>query len=325
MGRLMRLLLLSMTPGYEPASYAQFGGDTSILDFDVVVWDPSEVLDEYLSGYGREQYLGLPSLSQDSSARIQRDIERRGREFTEFLKMGRTVLVIVRGANDFYFDTGARTYSGTGRNQKTTVHVDLSNPLKALPVDVSIMAASGTRMDFLGKDGGFTSFWRSQRAFLEYEGFLEGDCGQPLWTIGGTQRVTGSHLRTADGGNLVFLPSPSFPGLESTGKKKSEAQDQAFSFQEALVELACALQCTDSIEDAPASSNDYFLPGEQEKALEVEELDASCCKGSIERRSGRRPTQADSATQGFLLGDWLVARASSARRAVDARRGNSPA
>ena len=54
------------------------------------------------------------------SARFVSDISRRSKDFREFVEHGGVLVVIVRPPVELYYDTGKRTYSGTGRNRSTT-------------------------------------------------------------------------------------------------------------------------------------------------------------------------------------------------------------
>src|SRR5438128_2554297 len=129
----MRLLLLDYFDGIEPASFARFASDTSCFDFDAVIWDPSYALNSYHRSYPGV-YRGLPSLDEDSSVKVNADIARRRSEFREFLESGRTLVVIVRPPQEFYYDTGSPTYSGTGRNRQKTINVNSNDIWKALPI-----------------------------------------------------------------------------------------------------------------------------------------------------------------------------------------------
>lgn len=300
----MRMLHLCYENGYEPATYAAFGSDTSVMDFDIVLWDPKEVISEYLFDphddhfVRSSHYRGLPSLGASGSARILADTRRRKQELSDFIKLGRTLFVIVRSPQDFYYDTGKREYSGTGKNRQTTTIVNDASVGVALPVAVSMVAASGNRIEFCGPDGPFATFWRDQKAVLRYDAYLEGEYGTPLWKVAGTDRVLGSFARVQEGGLIVFLPAAVFP-KPGTKKKGAETDDKPFAFQQALLELAGALQADGFESTLPDWSNEYLLPGEQQQ---IEEAQAR----ELEVQEARSRTQEASARLRMLQTDKLL-------------------
>src|SRR3546814_19521310 len=52
---------------------------------------------------------------------------------------------------EVYVDTGKRSYSGTGRNQKTTTHVALYSNYEAIPASLSPVPTSGTAMKLVDR------------------------------------------------------------------------------------------------------------------------------------------------------------------------------
>src|SRR5258707_12916548 len=115
----MRLLSLDYDPVYgENTDRGTFKSDISAFDYDVVIWDPAASMQTYFGRYP-EFYRNYPCLTEHESVRIKADVSRRKEEFAEFLKSGRTLVVVVRPPQGCSIETGEKKYSGTGRNQKT--------------------------------------------------------------------------------------------------------------------------------------------------------------------------------------------------------------
>lgn len=112
------------TIGCELASnsvkYVSFRSKSSLLDFDIVLFKP--LISDFL-GYGTEYFQGKPSLNDTQSFQLRECCEHWRRELKEAVAAGKTALVFLPELTSVYIDTGERTYSGTGRNQKTTRHV----------------------------------------------------------------------------------------------------------------------------------------------------------------------------------------------------------
>src|SRR4051812_47931776 len=131
--RQVRVLLLDADMAIDAAK-AGFDSTHSLYDYDLVLWDPHRSMQTYLkSGYGAGSHNGLPRISDHNSPRLRHDIPRRKKDFEEFLKLGRTLVVFLPGDMRVYIDSGERTHSGTGRNRQTTTIVNRMNILDALP------------------------------------------------------------------------------------------------------------------------------------------------------------------------------------------------
>jgi len=124
-----------LTVGLELASadtqYASFQSKMSLLDWDIVLFKP-EIAE--FTRYA-DFYQGKPSLSDSSSFQLKECCERWRREIKEAVDTGKTVLIFLSALQEIYIDTGQRSYSGTGRNQKTTRSIQQlsSDPRVAVP------------------------------------------------------------------------------------------------------------------------------------------------------------------------------------------------
>jgi hypothetical protein len=285
----MRVLCLDYNYGYEPAAYSTFNGEQSCFDFDVVIWDPAHSLHGYERAYP-PIYQGLPSLDESSSVRSRADIDRRRAEFLEFVDSGGVLFVITRAPRRFFYDTGERSYSGTGRNQKTTVHVANDDIWRALPLTVSFAKAGGTLMRFVGPPE-FSALWRQFKDIFSYEAVIDTKIGTPILKVAGTEKIAAQIIPTKGGGAVVLLPVPSFsevdddedadadadesddPEPDVEGSESQRADDEpssrAHEFQHALCDLAARVKARGNVEPLPAWASNFRLPGESDSRSQI--------------------------------------------------------
>jgi hypothetical protein len=181
-----------------------FGSSASIFDFDVVIWNPTRTLRVYSKQPYYPTYQGLPSLNDDVSSNILRDMKRRAKEFDEFVEMGRTVVVASTPPVLFYRATGETTASGTGRNQKVTRMVQETNLLSVLPYDFESEVADGERITAL--DGRFSEILRKHLDWWSFGAILKVYPGTPLAVVSGTSKAVGSIAKYENGATVIHLP-----------------------------------------------------------------------------------------------------------------------
>lgn len=266
----MKLLCIDYAETYAPADFAEFSSDTSCYDYDVVIWDPGQSLWHYTSG--SESYMGLNCLSDYYSVQITADIARRRKEFLELINSGRMLVVIARPPQKFYYATGEKSHSGTGRNRSTTRHVAAADMWEALPAEIAPIAASGKNIQLVG-EGGLQALLRKHATYMRYTAVLEKAPGSTIAKIANTERIVGTTLNSKNGGALVIMPSVAFPEHD----EDDEADDtvpEGFTFQTDL--LAWASERIGSKEALPEWASKYLVANEsatkagiltQEKAI----------------------------------------------------------
>src|SRR5258706_9174062 len=113
----LRIVAVSLAFEYEHKSVDEidFTSKTSFLDYDLLIWDPNYLIDEYLRLQGlstNNTYRGYPSLDDDNSTKIINDIGRRTDEINAMLELGRSVVIFMPEPQKFYIATGEKEYSG---------------------------------------------------------------------------------------------------------------------------------------------------------------------------------------------------------------------
>lgn len=296
-----RTLLLDYQFGYGPAEFGNFGSDLSCFDFDLVIWDPGFALRGYSRAYPGE-YRGCPSLDESSSVRAVADIARRRKEFKEFVDAGKTLVVLVRPPQDFYFDTGERTHSGTGRNRSTTHLVSQSDFLKALPLEISFSAAGGSNIEYAG-DRLYSDLWRSFQEHYRYEAVISGKTLKTLFKIAGTEKIVGGVVSgSKSAGQIILLPAVDFQDFDDIDDDEEESDNTddatpSYRFQSALTEIVGQIQSAGDVEPLPPWASDFYLTGEatartqlrsKEEDIERERRELSDIQSSLEEIEQRK-------------------------------------
>ena len=284
--RKVRILSLDYDPVYgHDATRAGFPGDLSVFDYDVTIWDPAASFKTYMRSH-ESFYRGLPALSEHASVRIIADASRRRAEFSEFMAMGRVLIVMVTPPQQCYVDTGKREFSGTGRNQKTTSLVKEFDLLSAIPgEDCELIKSGGKRVTIEG-DGPLPKLLRDYKNFIRYTAVISKPSGNVIARVAGTDRAISSVERSSTGGYLVFLPTFDFvavPDDSDTDKdedgdelsvwdeKEDEEENWLPEAQSFQYDLESAIEQLAGIEERswPTWADRYLTSAQHQLRLEV--------------------------------------------------------
>lgn len=268
-----------LTVGVELASadaqYASFRSKMSLLDWDVVLFKPD--IAEFTS-YG-DYYQGKPSLSDSTSFHLKECCEHWRREIKQAVETGKTIVVFLSPVLEVYIDTGQRTYSGTGRNQKTTRHVALYNNYQSIPATLSPVSTTGSAMKLAARRSeSIAAFWAEFETVSRYQVLLTAEnVPACLVTRTGDKPVGALYRSKSSSGSLLLLPDIDFyPDIftkEKGGKQTwtPEANKFAARMVGAIVALDKALRSTAEITPEPvwASSAAYSLGTENSLRLQL--------------------------------------------------------
>lgn len=282
-----------LTVGLELASndakYATFRSRTSLLDWDIVLFRPE--ISEFVGTY-YESYQGKPCLSDSESFQAKECCEHWRREIKQAIENGKTVLVFLPKLYEVYVDTGERSYSGTGRNQKTTRHVAPLNNYAAIPAKLDPVAANGTAMKLAPKGGEVLGpYWTEFAGVSSYQVVL-GATGIPasILTRTGDKPVGAIYRSKASSGALLLLPDIDFYS-KVFFKAKGESQAWspagerfASSFISSVVALDSALRTTSDVTPEPSWSAAPEFVLHPEIRLRVELLEAERALEAAQRR-----------------------------------------
>jgi len=207
-------------PGHNE-SYIEFRSKKSLMDYDVVIFDPT--LPYYEMG---EDYQGKTCYGHTGSFQLKEDLAHWRSELVKALKAGKSVFFFLSSQEDFFWQTGNKQYSGTGRSTRTTNIVEGSNNYQVLPLSLgNITTATGKTIIFSGYSL-FSSFYRSFKDSLEYEVYLEQvPQGEVIFTGKDKSRILGVHIESGSG-NFIALPSLVYDEEEFTEQKKNKKGEE---------------------------------------------------------------------------------------------------
>lgn len=203
------VLTIGLDLASEQAEYAEFSSKVSLLDWDIVLFKPD--IEEYIRGHS-QLYQGKPRLGDVKSFDLKESCEHWRREIKQAVEAGKTVFVFLPEPTEVYVDTGGRQYSGTGKNQRTTVVVEPYSNYHSLPVDIQKVVATGNSMKLVPKGGEVISgYWAEFESLSTYQVVMSGSAVPAcLTTKSGDKPVGAIYRMGAAQGTLLLLPDVDF-------------------------------------------------------------------------------------------------------------------
>lgn len=125
-----KILTVGLELASSETSHTEFRSKLSLLDWDIILIKPE--ISQFLHN-NYHTFQGKPCLNDTASFEARECCEHWRREIKQAIDAGKTVIAYLPPLYEVYADTGSRSYSGTGRNQKTTRHVDLLTNYQAIP------------------------------------------------------------------------------------------------------------------------------------------------------------------------------------------------
>lgn len=203
-----KILSVGINLASDDVTECEFDSNTSLLDWDIVLFKPE--ISSFLQH--AEQFQGKTCLTESPSFRLKERTEHWRREIKEAVQSGKTVLVFLPQLVEIFIDSGKRTHSGTGRNQKTTRHVEPYDNLRSVPVQLGAVGTNGSAMRLVDKGAEFLSpYWREFEPHSEYNVVLSSEEVRPcLVTKTGNKTVGGIVRSKSTSGVLLLLPELDF-------------------------------------------------------------------------------------------------------------------
>lgn len=266
----MKVLSIGPLFEHEAVTHDQFGSGISLLDYDLLILDPSALIHEYWSQGKVNTFTGYPVIDDRNSVRLKTDIRRRQSEMYEMLKQGRTIAVFTPPPQRCHIAPDERDYPIDRLGiAKYDLHENLFTPILFTRYgrNVRTVEASGRSIEFRGEDP-FAVFWEKNRRHLRYTAYFEEKVGKPQWFIEGTTKVIGTYLKIKNG-HLIFLPSLQPREDFASPEDWLEAQQV---FIDSLMKLADELRRGTGDVQLPAWTQDYLLPGEREQRVNLNNL-----------------------------------------------------
>ena len=201
-----------LTVGFELASdkveKVDLRTKRSLVDADIVLFRP-DIEDRF---HVESLYQGKPSLDEHQSVRYRETCNHWNRQLKLAVEAGKTIIAFASPLREVYIDTGNREYSGTGRNEKTTVIVEKHNNYKTLPVSLEPVETYGKEMRLVPVGQNLLqTYWTEFGHHSGYKVILEGsDVPSCIETRDGTETVGAIYHNRSSAGALLVLPDLDF-------------------------------------------------------------------------------------------------------------------
>lgn len=271
-----RILTVGLELADDETTYASFRSKVSLLDWDIILFKPQ--ISEFVENY-YTSFQGKPSLGDTSSFVAKECCEHWRREVKQAVETGKTVLIFLPSVDEVYVDSGRRTYSGTGRNQRTTRHVELLTNYDAIPIKVAPVVANGSSMKLASKGadvlGTYWTEFASRSVFKVVLG-ASTDISACILTRTGDKTVGAIHKCKTSPGTLVLLPDIDFYDKNFLKGQTwtSAAKQFAGALVASIVNLDKALRATSEITPEPSWATNEVYRLQSEVKLSIQLLEA---------------------------------------------------
>jgi ethanolamine utilization microcompartment shell protein EutS len=255
----------------------EFTEKQSLLDFDIVLLRPS--IDQFLQW--DDSFNGKTCLSDDRSFQLKECCEHWRREIRNLVEVGKTAIVFLSELQECYVATGSHSYSGTGRNQKTTRHVGPFNNYQLLPIKIDVVPSAGKSVKLASKGAeAITSYWSEFKDSSSYKVIIKTEApliSAALMTRVGDKPVGLIRRSKSSAGAIVLLPDVDFNQVEFTATKSGEevwtavAEQFAQRFLASVVEMDRALRAEGEVTPMPlwAKEIEYTIGTENKLRSEL--------------------------------------------------------
>lgn len=250
------------------ASSIQYHSGESLLDYDIVIFDPELPYERRIEFSG-----GGSCIDIEGAKSLQASIKHWSGELQTALKAGKTIFFLL---NDYSVDSAAydSTVSKGSRNYST---ISINN-YQVLPITISVRNAKGKTLKV--KDPLFNGLYDILKEIGGYKVVFETDFKNPIFTTNDSSVVVASRVEFKElPGRLVFLPYFNLSSMyEYDAKtKKNEWTKEGIRLSHAivaqLVTIDKSLKSNTSGTPAPQWLENIEQPREVSKVdLEIKEV-----------------------------------------------------
>ena len=212
-------------PGYSK-DYHRYNSSQSLLDADIVVFEPSFSCYSKNSTYEGKEYFG-----ENTSFIIREHTEHWHSEIRTALKEGKTVFVFMCQYKEIF------VYNGKDVQRRDTVI--LYNNYEFLPIPTPpLIPKKGAEITFSGNSL-FVTFWSKFKKHIKYECYFNEKIETPLFFTKTGKKPVGGLFRQGKG-NLVLLPPVRYSKEKFTEYNEEGNKiwiKEAIGFGERLVQI----------------------------------------------------------------------------------------
>ena len=257
----------------EQIQCVDFSTHISLADADIILISPTLNAYQY-----EEEYLhqGKQCLSEDGSGNFLEDLHFWRKEIKKALEASKTIFVILNSPSKFYYKTGEKYFSGTGKNRQTTHKHKLFNSYDILSsVFSNAHFSSGSEIIYNSKESILRILWEDNKKYFHCQASFDiaDFSGIPIFFQKKGKAVLGGIRKLNSGAKFICLPAlelehPDFTVFEEntdTGENEEcwteEGQNFTKRFKRALIEIDTAVRGNKKLTPTPewANNNEFTL------------------------------------------------------------------
>ena len=190
---------------YKGLTESYFNTTTSFMDYDAVIIGTGSLAHKFVTEHS-DRYNGKLSLSQDGSFRMKEAFDRTKTQIIELLKQGKTVFILLANNENCFVHTGLQSFSGTGRNTRTTNYVEEFDVFSFLPILFRPTMANGEKYDIVCQPP-YSSFFQKTQGLFYYDAYFAAPKKSTLLMIPKSDKAI-SAVYEYEKGKIVVLPCP---------------------------------------------------------------------------------------------------------------------
>ncbi len=179
----------------------------SLIDADMVLLFPT-IFDEF-NLWASSKYRGKQCINQEMSGEFVNDLNFWDKEIDNAIKAGIMICIVCVKPIEFYYYTGEKEYSGTGRNRQIINDVKLINSYFVCPGLSVYHASFGASIKYNSKNAILRTIWEENKDCFQYEVTFEEDNfpGEPILYQNKGNGILGGIISTSHNSHIIVLPA----------------------------------------------------------------------------------------------------------------------
>jgi hypothetical protein len=254
---------------------------TSLADADIILISPTISPFQYSVD---QEYQGRQVISQNSSGTLMDDVTFWKKELKSAIEQKKTIFVLLDEPKDFYYYSGNKSHSGTGKNRHTTYDVKPFCSYSILPDLSTYHPGKGNLIKYDSPNPILRTLWEENKKYFEYEvSFKKGEFkGEPIFFQKKGDNVLGGILKTTYGSSIVLLPAINFNHSDFTDTD-AETYEESYTneakrfyhrFTKALAEIDKNLRAEGGLSPQPdwLNNESFSIKSVVQKEAEINSL-----------------------------------------------------
>lgn len=254
--------ILGLNTNFEFLHYpnfyeSMFSSTVSLLDYDAVIIDSSNLVDQYTN---RKKYKNKYLVTEPDASQMEEDFEHIRKQIDELLRSGRNVFIVVGHNDNCYcqYEKSLLDFSDDPLEFET---------YSFLPIELTLEHLKGKEISFCGSTP-FNTFFEANKDILEYNAAFEIQKEIALAKIRRSDKVI-SFARKYNKGLLVFLPSLDSELPEGTPRWQNASKQ----FLKSIFELDNQLFSEKEVGHLPEWTDNFHILNESDVIEETKQVE----------------------------------------------------